>query len=425
MDFSSSHITDPVYLCIDLKSFYASVECADRGLDPFTTNLVVADPSRSDGTICLAVTPAMKALGVPGRCRVFEIPKDIPYITAPPRMRRYMEVSARIHRRYLDFVAPCDIHVYSIDECFIYATPYLRLYRTSPRELARSMMDAVFADTHICATAGIGSNLFLAKVALDVLAKKSQTHIGELDVLRFRETMWDHRPITDIWNIGPGTARRLAKYGVYDLRGVARMDPATLYREFGKNARYLIDHALGFEPCTIADIKAYVPKSSSLSNGQVLMRDYATDEARHVLVEMADELCRTLVDEEHVASGVGLWIVFGRDVWPPALSRQRRLAGATDSRRLLIAVFEELFDDLAGTAPIRRMGLTLTGVLPARFQTFDLFTPAADIDEQRRRTQAVSAVKERFGKNAVVLASSLLPFSTGRERNMQVGGHHE
>ena len=425
MDFAAEHITEPVYLCIDLKSFYASVECVDRGLDPFATNLVVADPSRSDKTICLAVSPGLKARGVPGRCRLFEVPRDIPFIVAPPRMRRYIDVSAHIHRIYLDFVAPCDIHVYSIDECFIFATPYLRLYRTSPVSLARMLMDAVFEETGIRATAGIGTNLFLAKVALDILAKKSPTFIGELDVERFRQTIWDHRPITDIWNIGPGIARRLAKYGVYDLRGVARLDPATLYREFGKNARYLIDHALGLESCTIGDIKAYVPKSNSLSNGQVLMRDYRRDEARIVLVEMADELCRRLVDEGGVARGAGLWMAFGRNAWPAGAAKERRFPGATDSRSTLMAAFTGLYDELAPDVPIRRLGLSLTGVLPAQYRAYDLFTPPHLPEEERRRAQAVSAVKSRFGRNVILLGSSLLPASTARERNMQVGGHHE
>ena len=428
MDFSSPHITEPVYLCIDLKSFYASVECADRGLDPFAVNLVVADPSRSDRTICLAVTPHMKALGVPGRCRVFEIPPGIDYIMAPPRMRRYMEVSARIHRIYLGFVSPEDIHVYSIDECFIYATPYLRLYGISPEELARRMMGKVFEETRISATAGIGTNLFLAKVALDILAKKSPTRMGELDVLTFRQRLWDHRPITDFWNIGPGIARRLARYGVYDLRGVARMEPATLYREFGKNARFLMDHALGLEPCTIPDIKAYRPKSSSLHSGQVLMRDYGPAEARTILVEMADELCRQLVDAGKVASGAALVLMFGKDEWPPALARERRLSGATDCRSTLMAAFEELYDELvaeAGGPTVRRVGLTLAGVLDSRYQTYDFFTPCEQLDRERRRSQAVSAVKRRFGKNSLVLGSSLLPSATGRQRNMQVGGHHE
>ncbi len=425
MDFSAQHIDGPVYLCIDLKSFYASVECVDMGLDPFKVNLVVADTSRSDRTICLAISPALKALGVTGRPRLFEIPKSIPFIAAPPRMRRYMEVSAQIHRIYLRYAAPSDIHVYSIDECFIDAAPYLRLYGISPRELARRMMDAVFTETGICATAGIGNNLFLAKVALDILAKKSPTRMGELDELAFRKRLWDHRPITDFWGIGPGTARRLARYGVHDMRGICQMRPETLFREFGKNARYLMDHALGLEPCTIADIKAYVPKSTSMSNGQVLMRDYTHDEARIVLVEMADEVSRQLVDAMSVASGVSLWLVFGRDCWPAQAAKERKLPGPTDSHAELVAAFEELFDEISGDGPVRRLGLTLTGVLPLRYRAFDFFTPMEDAEEERRLTQAVSAVKMRFGKNALVLGTSLLPSSTARMRNMQVGGHHE
>ena len=277
-----------VYLCIDLKSFYASVECAARGLDPFTTNLVVADPDRSNTTICLAITPAMKELGVRNRCRVFEIPEGIDYIMATPRMHLYMEESARIYSIYLRYVSADDVHVYSIDECFIDVTSYLALYGKTPRQMARLLMDAVFAETGICATAGIGTNLFLAKVALDVTAKHADDGIGVLDEAEFRRVIWPHRPLTDIWNIGPGITRRLAKYGVHDLRGVTQMREETLYREFGVNAEFLIDHAWGQEPCTIAEIHAYEPKGHSLVNGQVLPSDYTADEARMVMREMVD-----------------------------------------------------------------------------------------------------------------------------------------
>ena len=236
------------YLCIDLKSFYASVECVARGLDPFEARLVVADPDRSRTTICLAVSPGLKRLGVPGRCRLFEVPEELDFITAKPRMRRYMEVSAEIYSIYLRFVSPDDVHVYSIDECFIDATPYLALYGTTPRAFARTLMDAVFAETGICATAGIGTNLFLAKVALDIAAKHADDGIGELDERSFREVIWDHEPITDVWNIGPGIAARLERYGARTLRDVAHMREDTLYREFGVNAEYLIDHAWGRSP---------------------------------------------------------------------------------------------------------------------------------------------------------------------------------
>ena len=243
-----------IFMCIDLKSFFASVECADRGLDPFTANLVVSDPSRGNGAICLAITPAMKALGIRNRCRIFEIPPGVQYITAMPRMKRYMEVSAQVYGVYLRYISPEDIHVYSIDECFIDATPYLAMYNTSPKQLAQTLMNAVFEETHICATAGVGTNMFLAKVALDITAKHVPDHIGWLDEKEFREKLWSHRPITEFWNVGSGVARRLAKYDVYDMGGVAKMNEDILYKEFGVNAEFLIDHAHGREPCTMAEL---------------------------------------------------------------------------------------------------------------------------------------------------------------------------
>lgn len=297
-----------VYICIDLKCFYASVECIARGLDPFETNLVVADPERSRTTICLAITPALKRIGVKNRCRVFEIPDEVPYIMAKPRMRRYMEVSAQIYAVYLRYVSPDDIHVYSIDECFIYATPYLRLYSLGAKEFARMLMDEVRAATGICATAGIGTNLFLAKVALDITAKHVPDNIGMLDERSFIETLWTHRPITDIWNIGPGIARRLAQHGVHDLKGVAELDRRILYKEFGANAEYLIDHAWGQEPCTIADIKNYVPKEHSTVNGQVLPCDYSAEDARLVMHEMIDASVLDLVRRGLLTDRISLFV---------------------------------------------------------------------------------------------------------------------
>lgn len=302
------------YICIDLKTFYASVECAARGLDPFTQNLVVADTSRGRTTICLAISPAMKKLGIRNRCRLFEIPQNVDYIAAPPRMRHYMEISARIYGIYLEYVSPLDVHVYSIDECFIDATPYLALYGLTARQFADELRGAVLARTGITATAGIGPNLFLAKVALDITAKHEDDGIGELDEERFRQDIWRHRPITDIWGIGPGTAERLAKYRVYDLMGVAALDSRILYREFGVNAEYLIDHAHGIEPCTIAEIQAYRPQASSMVNGQVLSRNYSYDEALTVLREMVDASVLELVDQGVVASSISLYVGYGSEV---------------------------------------------------------------------------------------------------------------
>lgn len=302
------------YICIDLKTFYASVECAARGLDPFTQNLVVADTSRGRTTICLAISPAMKKLGIRNRCRLFEIPQDVDYIAAKPRMRHYMEISARIYGIYLEYVSPLDVHVYSIDECFIDATPYLSLYGLTAREFADELRGAVLARTGITATAGIGPNLFLAKVALDIAAKHDKGGIGELDEERFRRDVWRHRPITDIWGIGPGIAERLAKYRVYDLMGVAALDERILYREFGVNAEYLIDHAHGVEPCTIAEIQAYRPQATSMVNGQVLSRNYSCEEALTVLREMVDASVLELVDRGVVASSISLHAGYGSEV---------------------------------------------------------------------------------------------------------------
>ena len=313
------------YLCIDLKTFYASVECVDRGFDPLKARLVVADPSRGRSTICLAVSPAMKALGVRNRCRMFDIPEDLEYTIARPRMRRYMEVSAQIYGIYLRYVSPQDIHVYSIDECFIDATPYLRLYRTSARAFAELLRGEVLRETGITATAGIGPNLFLAKAGLDVLAKHEADGIAVVDEERFRRELWGHRPITDIWGIGPGIAERLARYRVADLMGVAALDEQILYREFGVNAEYLIDHAHGREACTIAEIQGYRPQATSSVNGQVLSRNYSYDEALTVLLEMVDASVLDLVGKHLVASGISLFVGYGSEA-----SELRRL-GASGS----------------------------------------------------------------------------------------------
>ncbi|MEG2478160.1 Y-family DNA polymerase [Gordonibacter sp.] len=305
--------SERVYMCIDLKTFYASVECRERGLDPFTTNLVVADPDRTDTTICLAITPAMKDLGIRNRCRVFEIPESVDFIMAKPRMRLYMKVSADVYSIYLRYLSPDDIHVYSIDECFIDATPYLGLYDKSPKELAHLLMAAVLEETGICASAGIGTNLFLAKVAMDVTAKHVPDHIGYLDEEEFKRLIWHHRPITDIWNVGPGIANRLAKYHVFDLAGVVAMDEGMLYREFGVNAEFLIDHAQGIEPCTMKQIKDYEPKGSSLVNGQVLPCEYGYDEALVVLREMVDVSVLELVEKHLVVDHISLGVGYARE----------------------------------------------------------------------------------------------------------------
>lgn len=301
------------YICIDLKTFYASVECVDRGLNPLTTNLVVADESRGRTTICLAITQAMKDLGIHNRCRLFEIPDGIDYIKAAPRMQHYMEVSAQIYGIYLEYVSPQDIHVYSIDECFIDVTPYLDLYHTNAKGFACMLRDEVLARTGITATVGIGPNLFQAKVALDITAKHVLSRIGILDDETFRKEIWPHRPITDIWGIGPGVAARLEKYGVYDLMGVAALDENLLYDELGVNAEYLIDHAFGREPTTIADIQAYRPQATSTTTGQVLSKGYAYEQAYTVLREMVDNAVLDLVDKHVVCDSISLFVGYASE----------------------------------------------------------------------------------------------------------------
>ena len=301
------------YICIDLKTFYASVECVDRGLDPLTTCLVVADESRGRTTICLAITQAMKDLGIHNRCRLFEIPDGIDYIKAVPRMQHYMEVSAQIYGIYLEYVSPQDIHVYSIDECFIDVTPYLDLYHTDAEDFACMLRDEVLARTGITATVGIGPNLFQAKVALDITAKHVPSRIGKLDDETFRKEIWPHRPIADIWGIGPGVAARLEKYGVYDLMGVAALDENLLYDELGVNAEYLIDHAFGREPTTIADIQAYRPQATSTTTGQVLSKGYAYEQAYTVLREMVDAAVLDLVDKHVVCDSISLFVGYASE----------------------------------------------------------------------------------------------------------------
>ncbi len=431
------------YLCIDLKSFYASVECADRGLDPFTTDLVVADPERSNNTICLAITPAMKAKGVPNRCRVREIPAGLSYITARPRMRRYMEVSAQIYRIYLEFVSADDIHPYSIDEVFIDATPYLALYGVDVRTLAKRMTARVRDVTGVSATAGIGPNLFLAKVALDLTAKHAPDGIGQLDEESFRREIWFHHPLTDIWGIGRGIASRLAACGIYDLAGICAERPETLRRMFGKNAEHLIDHAWGLEPATIADIRAYEPRGHSMTNGQVLMRDYSIDEARTILREMAYESCMELVEKGLACDSVGLYVGYSasrfRDVMhadvPEGPQRgmrvpgmyaggQRSLGRVTSSERAIAGALMDLFDERVDPRmKVRRVNLSLGGLVPERFATVTLFDDEEADARERDLAHAMVAVRGKFGANALMRGTSLKQESNARERNGQIGGH--
>ena len=415
------------YICIDLKCFYASVECADRGLDPFTTNLVVADPTRGEGTICLAISPAMKALGVRNRCRVFEIPSRIKYIKAMPRMRRYMEVSAQIYGIYLKRYSAQDIHVYSVDECFIDVTPYQALYHMTAREQAVRLMEDVLKETGICATAGIGTNLFLAKVALDITAKHVPDHIGMLNEAEFRRVIWPHQPITDIWGIGPGTQRRLSRYNVRCLRDITRIDERLLYKEFGINAEYLIDHAWGYEPCTMADIHNYRPQAHSTCNGQVLMSDYSYDDALCVLREMIDTSVLDLVEKRVVCQSVSLFVGYSWSEGGRTHSgATRKLPELTNSRAKLMQWIVEIYEQVADkNQMIRRLSIGFGGLLPESQATVSLFTDVAAQQREHRLGEATLAIKDKYGKNSLVRGISFREKATGRERNAQVGGHHE
>lgn len=412
------------YLCIDLKSFYASVECVERGLDPFTTNLVVADPERTDKTICLAVTPAMKALGVPSRCRVFEIPKNISYIMAQPRMQYYIDYAANIYAIYLKYVAKEDIHVYSIDEAFLDVTNYLWMYGMTAIELGMRIMQDVYESTGIASACGVGDNLYLAKVALDITAKKSPTRIAELTEESYRKTLWKHEPLTDFWRIGSGISKRLASYGIRTMKGVAEAPPELLFKLFGVDAELLIDHAWGRESTTMTDIKNYRPSHNSLSSGQVLMRDYTYEEGQLIVKEMADLLSLELVDKKLVTESVSLYVRYSYQL-PMAPSRGTiTLPCATSSARVIREYVEKLYARIANrSCPIRRFYLNFNKVEPEQYRQYDLFTDPMELDREHKLQTAMLQVKKRYGKNAILKGMNLQEGGTTIERNRQIGGH--
>lgn len=419
---------EPAYLCIDLKSFYASVECAERNLDPMTTNLVVADPERSDKTICLAVSPSMKALGVKNRCRVFEIPKNIEYIMAEPRMQKYIDYAAEIYGIYLQYIAPEDIHVYSIDECFLDVTGYRKRYGLTARQLAVKFMEEIRSKLGIRATCGIGTNLYLTKIALDITAKHSPEFIGELTEESYRESLWDHRPLTDFWRIGHGIATKLASHGIYTMRDIAHADEDMLYRLFGIDAELLIDHAWGRESTTIRDIKAFRPKSNGLSSGQVLMRDYSFEEARLVLKEMVETMCLEMVKKELMTKSVSFFVGFSNSLHLPAVGGTASLPEETSSDTEWIKAVMAVYDGIVDRdIPIRRMGLSCNNVVKdTGMRQLSLFDAAEDDAEREREKtlqKTVLEIKNKFGSNAVLKGRDLSEGATAIERNNQIGGH--
>ena len=303
-----------MYLCIDLKTFYASVECALRGLDPYNTNLVVADPARGKGSVCLAITPKMKMLGIKNRCRIFEIPSNVKYIIAKPRMRKYIEYSANIYEVYLEFFSKEDIYVYSIDEVFIDISKYIKMYGVSEICLAKRVIQRVYDKDKITATAGVGTNMYLAKIAMDIIAKHTPSNIAYLDEEKFKEKLWNHLPITDFWGIGKGIEKRLNKMCIFTMEHLAKTDEEKIYKEFGVNAKFLIDHAWGKENCTIKDIKSYIPQSKSISNSQILFEDYTFEDTILILKEMVELMSERLIRENLVTSNVSLYIGYSKNV---------------------------------------------------------------------------------------------------------------
>ena len=445
------------FLCIDLKSFYASVECVERGLDPMTTDLVVADPTRSDKTICLAVSPSLRARGVSSRARVFEIPKSFEYIMAPPRMQLYMEYAAEIYKIYLDYIAPEDMHVYSIDEVFLDVTNYLSRYSFTPKQMANFLMSEVYRRVGVRATAGIGPNMYLCKIALDILAKHAPDFIGVLDEKSYRELLWDHKPLTDFWRIGSGTARRLARIGITTMRGIAEQaerDDEVLYRMFGIDAELLIDHAYGIEPTTIADIKGYKNKSHSLSRGQVLMRDYTNEEGALIVKEMTELLCHEMTEAGMVTKNVSLGVGYSNALNVPMTHGSVSFSLAISAASVIMPAVTDLYYRITNHSyPVRRIFVNFNDIkeraADGQITLFDLADREAEEEgstqgQIRRETmgdpiaeanarikrdealqEAVNKIRSKYGKDAMFRGMDLEEAATTRERNHQIGGHRE
>ncbi|MGI6012356.1 MAG: DNA methylase [Ruminococcus sp.] len=449
------------YIAIDLKSFYASVECVERKLDPLTANLVVADSSRTEKTICLAVSPSLKKYGLSGRSRLFEVQhtlkkienrtgRRISYITAPPRMTLYMKYSGEIYSIYLKYIGAEDIHVYSIDECFLDVTDYLSLYRMNARQLTKNILLDIQSTTGIPATAGIGTNLYLCKIALDIVAKhidgdENGVRIGELDEYSYRSLLWDYRPITDFWRIGKGTARTLEKNHIYTMGDLAEASICRedwLYKTFGIDAEILIDHAWGYEPCTMKDIKAYHPKTNSLGSGQVLPWGYSYEKAKMIVLEMTDELILDLMDKNLAADSFTLHISYdreninagayqgklhtdhyGRQVPQPAHGTANLESPTSSSGKIMDAVMN-LYDRIIDPALlVRRISLTANRVVDDSFTQLNLFCDPHRMEKEKNLQHAVLEIRKKFGKNAILRGTSLQQDATAVERHGQIGGH--
>lgn len=412
------------YLCIDLKTFYASVECIERGLDPFETDLVVADPKRGSGTICLAISPKMKKRGISNRCRMFEIPKYIKPIIAKPRMKKYIEYSVKIYSIYLKYIAKDDIHVYSIDEAFLDVTNYLNLYQKTPIEISKMIAEDIFNTTGITATVGIGTNMYLAKIALDIISKHNRSNIGYLDENKYKKELWHHTPLTDFWQIGIGTLKRLNKLHLKDMSDIALCDENILYKEFGINARILIDHAKGIETVTIKEIKNYQPKTKSFSNSQILLSDYDYKNARTVLIEMIDNAVLNLVEQKLYTNKISFYIGYSNDVIP-RLKVCKTLKQSTNSYSNLLKIILSEYDyQINEKIPIRRVSIYFGNLKTRKFEQLDLFGSNEITEQEQIIGHTINDIKNRFGKDAILRAISYDEGATQRMRNQLIGGHN-
>ena len=412
------------YLCIDLKTFYASCECVLRGLDPFKTNLVVADPSRGKGAICLAISPKMKAMGIKNRCRLFEIPDGVEYITAMPQMKKYMEFSSKIYSIYLRYIASEDIYPYSIDEMFLDVTSYLSLYKTTPEKLAKALMNKIKEELGLPSACGIGTNLFLAKVALDITAKHTKDNIGFLDKEKFKKELWTHQPLTDFWQIAGGMTRRLNNMGLYTMKDISESNHDLLYLEFGINAEILIDHANGIEPVTIKDIKNYKRKSQSISTSQILFKDYEVESARLILTEMVELLSLQLVEKELVSNNISLQVRYSKDTSKPT-GGSMKLTICTNVFSKLLPYFLELYDKTTvQDGLVRGIGISFNNVKPVDEEYYDLFTDPEEVIKERKLAETINTIKHKYGKNSILKVMNLEEEATTIKRNKLIGGHN-
>ncbi len=412
------------YFCIDLKTFYASVECVLRGLDPFKTNLVVADETRGSGAICLAVSPKMKMQGVKNRCRLFEIPKNIKFITAKPRMKIYINYSVLIHKIYLKYVSKDDLFQYSIDEAFLNVTPYLKLYNKSAYNLAKEIIEDVKRKTGITAACGIGTNLYLAKVALDILAKHNKDNIAFLDEDEYKKTLWYHEPLSDFWQIGVKTENKLNKLHLKNMHDIAFANEKALYKTFGINAKLLIDHAKGLEPCTIKEIKAYKPKSSAISNSQILDKDYDYKQAKVVLTEMINNLSLRLSKENLFTDHIGFYISYSKDE-APGTKVTKSLDEQTNNTNKITKLLLSEYDYVINTKyKIRRISVFFTNVGKRKFKQLNMFSNEEEDKKENKLSNIINEIKEKYGNDSILKCISLLDFATQKKRNKLIGGHN-